>query len=77
MSILNASFDLKDNNLHCKRRINEINQMLLINIFTTVNGKGQILTGINGQLFHSQMLIGVLLRMKRTNDNENELNILL
>ncbi len=77
MSILNLSLDLRDNNLHCKRRVNEINQMLLINIFTTVNGKGQILTGINGQFFHSQILIDVLLRMKRTNDNENELNILL
>ena len=35
------------------------------------------LTGINGQFYHSQILIDVLLRMKRTNDNENELNILL
>jgi hypothetical protein len=77
MSILNVPFDLKDNYLHGKRRINEINQILLINIFTTANGKGQTLTGINGQFFYSQILIDVLLRMKRTNDNENELNILL
>jgi len=67
MSILN-----KDINLRCKRRINEINQTLLINIFKTNNHYGKTLTGLNGQFYYSQILMNVLLRIKITNDDKNE-----
>lgn len=72
MSISNVSSDLNNNNLRSKRRINEIKQILSINIFKTANGNGPTLTGLNGQFFHSQILMDVLLRIKTTNDDEHE-----
>jgi len=85
------SISNKDNNLHNKRRINEINQTLLINIFKTDNQYGKTLTGVNGEFFYSQILMNVLLHIKTTmneknqflyfcktelNNNKKELNIL-
>ncbi|CAF1033396.1 unnamed protein product [Rotaria sordida] len=72
MSKLNESHNLKDNNLRGKRRINETNQKLSINIFKTNDQHGQTSTGPNAQFFHSQILMDVLLRMKTKIDDKNE-----
>ncbi|CAF3603234.1 unnamed protein product [Rotaria sp. Silwood1] len=91
MSILSELCNSKDNNRRGKRRINETNQKLSINIFKTNDQHGQTSTELNAQFFHSQILMDVLLRMKtkvddknelialckkELNNNENELNIL-
>ncbi|CAF2634960.1 unnamed protein product [Rotaria sp. Silwood2] len=74
MSILNESCSLKDNNLRGKRRINETNQKLSINIFQTNDQQyGQTSTELNAQFFHSQILMDILLRMTKKIDDKNDL----
>jgi tetratricopeptide (TPR) repeat protein len=64
--------NVNDTNLRSKRRLNEINQNFLMNIFQTNNEHGQTLTGLNGQFVNFQILMDVLLRMKITMDDKNE-----
>lgn len=49
----------------------KIEEPLAFNIFST---GGQSTTGLNGKFVFSQVLIDCLLRLKSTNDDQNELN---
>lgn len=77
--------------LRRKRRIDEVNQSSLIQIFPADPKQGSTLSGLNGRFLHSQIFMDVLLRVKGTQldkeeflsrckndllDNEAALNIL-
>ncbi|UJR31907.1 hypothetical protein I4U23_019381 [Adineta vaga] len=65
--------NIKSNSKNTKRRINEINQSLSINIFKPINEKLGTLKGLNDGFIHYQILTDVLLRMKITNEDFYEL----
>ncbi|CAF0761299.1 unnamed protein product [Adineta steineri] len=56
-----------------KRTLTEIDQSLPISIFNANNNTDQSTMELNGQFVHSQLLIDVLLRLKVTSEDKNEL----
>jgi tetratricopeptide (TPR) repeat protein len=56
-----------------KRIVIEIDEPLSINIFNTSSSKDHSTMELNGQFVHSQLLIDVLIRMRVTSTDKNEL----
>ena len=62
----------KKSELRRKRRIDEVNQSLLIQIFQADPKQGSTLSGLNGRFLHSQIFMDVLLRVKGTQLDKEE-----